>query len=279
MELQARAKINWALDVLARRPDGYHEVDMILQSITLADRLTCLPHADICLHVTNAPHIPADAGNLAYRAAKALQQASGVSQGVDITLEKHIPAAAGLGGGSADAAAVLWACNMLWALHWPLERLQEVGVTLGADVPFCLQGGLCRATGIGERLASGVPPHHWLVLCRPGAALSTAAVYQALDLHTAVHPDIWALWQGLQQPLGPAWHTLSNCLEVPAAAMVPDIVVLRAQLLALGAWAAAMSGSGPMVFGVFEGEREARQAALAIDGIVTETAATGIIIE
>jgi len=276
LQLLAHAKINWSLDVLSRRPDGYHDIDTIMQSITLADKVSCELADGIHITVTGDDSIPETEENLACRAALALQTESGVQLGVNIALEKHIPSAAGLGGGSADAAAVLWACNDLWDLHWPMERLQEVGVRIGADVPFCLQGGLCRATGIGERLEAGTSPHHWLVLCKPNAAVSTAAIYNALEVATLCHPDIDAIWYGLHQPLGPDWTLLDNIMMPIVAAMVPEILALRAQLLALGAWAAMMSGSGPTMFGVFEGQREARQAALAIDGIVTETISMGV---
>ena len=152
MLLHAYAKINWALDTVGLRDDGYHLLDTIMQSISLHDDITIEPDSRLFLSVADAPHVPCDESNLILRAAEALRRHTGTAAGARITLRKRIPVGAGLGGGSTDAAAVLRALNDMWGLGLPEETLYEIGLSLGADVPFCLHGGLCRAQGIGEIL-------------------------------------------------------------------------------------------------------------------------------
>lgn len=175
--LEARAKINLALDVLYKRSDGYHEVAMVMQSVALADRVCFCEQAEGIVVSTNIPELDSPA-NLAYRAAVLIVNTCGVRRGVHITLEKRIPLAAGLAGGSTDAAAVLTGLNQLWSLGLTLERLEELAATLGSDVPFCLQGGTVLATGRGEALTP-LPalPHSWVVLAKPPVDVSTAWVY------------------------------------------------------------------------------------------------------
>src|SRR2546423_2242937 len=171
--LNAAAKVNLILEVLGKRDDGYHGLVTVMQAVALCDRIT-LEDADV-LELASSPGVPADGRNLALRAATALREAAGVTRGARITLDKRIPVAAGLGGGSSDAAAVLLGLNRLWNLRWPLARLAEVAVTLGMDVPFFLRGGVALGTGRGERVAplAGMPLA--LVLVNPGKPLSTAA--------------------------------------------------------------------------------------------------------
>lgn len=255
--LNAHAKINWALAITGTRSDGYHEVDMLMQSISLCDHVVLCQDSQLTL---DAPGTPAGSGNIAYRAAELLAQQAGIPCQAQITITKNIPSQAGLGGGSADAAAVLLGLNQLWGLHWPLHRLMPIALALGADVPFQLQGGLCRAQGIGEKLTELPVPDYWLVLAMPDQGASTQQVYQMYDrIGSKNQPDISKLVQTIrdQQSFLPL---LANALEDAAMQLVPQIDALRTQLEQLGAIASRMTGSGSCVFGVFPNQQQAQQA-------------------
>ena len=255
MRVEARAKINWTLDIIGQRDDGYHLMDMLMQPVTLSDTVT-LERADaITLTTGGTPLIPADAGNLAYRAAAALKEATGYPGGAAIHVEKRIPAGAGMGGGSADAAAVLWGLNRLWGLGLTQEELERIGLTLGADVPFCLRGGLARTTGIGEVMrALPCAKDYELVVIQPCEGLSTGEVFRAYHARgQAARPDTdtaqRALAEGDAKLLA---GSLGNVLQAVSEAMRPAI---REAVMALeehGAAVALMTGSGSAVFGVFE---------------------------
>jgi 4-diphosphocytidyl-2-C-methyl-D-erythritol kinase len=187
--LKARAKINLALDVLFRRPDGYHEVAMVMQSVALADRVTLEADSAISVAAT-AAELECGPSNLAYRAAALLRERCGVDCGVRITLEKNIPLAAGLAGGSADAAAVLRGLNRLWGLGLKLAELENIGAALGSDVPFCLRGGTALATGRGEALAPLPPlPSVWVVLAKPPVAVSTPPGFTEITAAIGLRPS------------------------------------------------------------------------------------------
>lgn len=264
MHLSARAKINWTLDITGVRQDGYHLLDMLMQSITLSDEVGLAPAGEISLICEGGEGIPTDGRNIALRAALLLREVSGTAQGVAIRLKKRVPSGAGLGGGSADAAAVLVGLNELWQLDLPVERLEELGLRLGADVPFCVRGGLQRVMGIGERLtALGETPPLQLVLTQPCAGLSTKAVYEAFHQHQAPEKArsaqvLAALRQGRPGAL-PPWP--GNALEPVSRLMRPEIGQAVEALRAAGACCAQMSGSGSAVFGVFAGAEEADRAA------------------
>jgi 4-diphosphocytidyl-2-C-methyl-D-erythritol kinase len=256
----ARAKVNLALEVLSRRPDGYHEIATVMQVIDLSDRLI-LEEADDLAVSTSAPGVPTDESNLAYRAAAVLRDAAKLGRGVRITLDKRIPVAAGLGGGSTDAAAVLAGLNRLWGLRWPVARLEELAVSLGMDVPFFLRGGAALATGRGERLAPLDGAALFLVLVNPRFPLSTAEMY------ARVTPTMYsgggqarqmAGALGTRRP-GRVAASLYNGLEGAARAAHPQIGQMQAALVAAGALGAAMSGSGPTVFGIARSWEQARQ--------------------
>jgi 4-diphosphocytidyl-2-C-methyl-D-erythritol kinase len=260
MELNAAAKVNLALEILSRRPDGYHEIATVMQTVDLSDRLV-LEEADSLEVRTSAPGVPSDERNLAYRAAAALRQAAGTERGARITLDKRIPVAAGLGGGSTDAAATLVGLNRLWGLRWPVERLEELAVGLGMDVPFFLRGGAAMATGRGERLRPLSGAALALVLVNPRFAVSTA------DMYGRVTPSMYSDG-GRARDAASALETrrssrvartLYNGLEVAARAAYPQIGHMQAALVAAGALGAAMSGSGPTVFGVARSLEQARQ--------------------
>jgi 4-diphosphocytidyl-2-C-methyl-D-erythritol kinase len=273
-ELEAHAKINWALWITGRRPDGYHELDMLMQPVALCDRLAFDESDELTLLVDGAPS--EDPNNLVLRAARALREHAGVRRGARVSLIKRIPARAGLGGGSADCAATLRALNALWALDLSEEVLNAIGLSLGADVPYCLTGGFCRVRGIGEcveRLSGGPRVH--LALIRLGDGLSTADVFRAWD-ETPVFPPMnptqaaEAIRSGDYDRLRGAAR---NALTAPAASLLPRIPEKIQQLYAFGALYAQMSGSGSAVYGVFSSVHEARRAAemLGKSAIVTET--------
>jgi 4-diphosphocytidyl-2-C-methyl-D-erythritol kinase len=258
--LNAAAKVNLVLEVLGKRDDGYHELVTVMQTVDLSDRIT-LEDADILELRSNAPDVPADGRNLALKAATALRDAAGVTGGARITLDKRIPVAAGLGGGSADAAAVLLGLNRLWQLRWPVARLDEVATGLGMDVPFFLRGGTALATGRGERIERLRGRSLGLVLVNPRFAVSTAEMYARVTpaMYTdGRHAKTLCGGLGGRSPARLA-ASLYNGLQEAAVAAHPPIGRMRAALLAAGALGALMSGSGPTVFGVARSFEHARQ--------------------
>jgi 4-diphosphocytidyl-2-C-methyl-D-erythritol kinase len=258
--VSAAAKVNLALEVLSRRADGYHEIATVMQAVDLSDRLV-LEDAPTIEVRTSAPDVPTDERNLAYRAAAVLREAAGVDRGVRITLDKRIPVAAGLGGGSTDAAAVLAGASRLWGLRWPAERLEELAVGLGMDVPFFLRGGAALATGRGERLAEIGSAVLGLVLVNPRFPVSTAETYGRI---TPVMYSDGAQARAVVKALasrgaGRVAVSLYNGLEPAVRAAYPQIGQMEAALVAAGALGAMMSGSGPTVFGVARSWEQARQ--------------------
>lgn len=253
----ARAKLNLTLDVIGRRPDGYHEVRMVMTTLDLADTLAIRPAAREIQVVTDVPGVPGGPANLVYRAVALLREAAGrPDAGAQITIQKRIPAAAGLGGGSADAAAALRALSDLWQVSLPFARMAALALRLGADVPFCLAGGTALAEGIGERLTPLPPPPGMpVVLATPRVAWpgpKTATVYQAYRPEAvARRPDTSAMIAALaaQDARGVA-RELANALEPGAIALHPVIGELKAAMLAAGALGASMAGAGPTVFGL-----------------------------
>lgn len=272
---EARAKINWALNITGRRPDGYHELDMLMQSIELSDSL-CFETAE-ALSLTVDGEAPADAAqNLVMRAAQALNRRAGTGRGARIELIKRIPARAGLGGGSADCALTLRALNALWGLDLPMAELMAIGASLGADVPFCLAGGLARVSGIGERVEP-VPgaPEIPLVLVTPGGGLSTAGVFRRWDeggYPPAALDTVRLAGAVVRRDLAAVDALGANALTAPAVAMMPRIEAHMRALRALGAGAVFMTGSGSTVVAAFDDAAAARAAADRVPGaILTRT--------
>ena len=255
-----RSKVNLALEVLGRRADGYHEIVTVMQGVELCDRIVLEDVEPLELR-TAAPGVPTDASNLALRAALVLRDAAGIDRGVRITLDKRIPVAAGLGGGSTDAAAVLLGLNRLWNLRWPIARLTEAAVLLGMDVPFFLRGGAGFATGRGETLEGMRGMALALVLVNPRYASSTVEAYGRLT--PAMYTDgartravVTALRaKRVERVAG----SLYNALEAAVAPAQPEIGRMKAALLSAGALGALMSGSGPTVFGIARSLDHARQ--------------------
>ncbi len=269
MQVMARAKINWTLDVLFRQPDGYHQLDMLLQSVALCDTITILPGEELSLRLSQGARVPDTEDNLVLKAAKALQKASGSRLGADIYLQKNIPIGAGMGGGSADAAAVLAGLNRLWGLSFSMEELQAVGLAVGADVPFCLRGGLMRARGIGEIL-DPLPcaRQFWLAVVQPCRGLGTKKVFSSLEwekIPQDSRPDTKAAILALEQgDLASLCRAMGNALQPTSETLRPEIRVAVQALRLNGARHAMMTGSGSAVYGVFASAVHARSALAAL---------------
>jgi 4-diphosphocytidyl-2-C-methyl-D-erythritol kinase len=260
LEVIARAKINLTLDVLSLRPDGYHEVKMIMQTIELHDRLFLEPAQEAISLACDHPGVPSGEENLIYRAAVLLKEYTGQKKGVTVILDKNIPVAAGLAGGSTDAAAALKGLNSLWELGLTASELMLLGERLGADVPFCLVGGTALARGKGEVLFSLPPlPRMGVVLVKPPFGVSTVQVYRQYDLTGGgPRPDTKAMLVAIEgKDVKRICHLLANVLETTAALLHPEIITIKNFLLEAGATGAAMSGSGPNVFGLCESEEKA----------------------
>lgn len=264
IHLKALAKINLGLDVIGIREDGYHLVRMIMQTVDLFDWVTIRKsdREGIALS-TNLNFLPTDEHNIAYQAAKLLKQDFGQIGGVELRIHKCIPVAAGMAGGSTDAAAVLYGMNQLYHLGLPMHRLMEYGLKLGADVPYCLLRGTALAEGIGEKLTRLAPmPDCYILIAKPPVSVSTKLVYQTLDaLEEPPHPPIDAQIQALEaQDLTALAMNMGNVLEGVTVPMHPEIVQIKEMMEAQGAAAAMMSGSGPTVFGIFSEEAKAYEA-------------------
>ena len=256
VELKALAKINLGLDVLGKRENGYHDVKMVMQTIFLYDNVTIekLEEPGICVE-TNLYYLPVDENNIAYKAAKMLIEEFDIKEGVHIKLEKHIPVAAGLAGGSSNAAAVLVGMNKLFGLKLTMKELMERGVKLGADVPYCVMRGTVLAEGIGEILSPLPPlPKCYVLIAKPGINVSTQMVYEKLDSKEIVeHPDIDGILEGLRnQDLKKVASSMGNVLERVTIEEYPVIEDIKNAMKEAGALNAMMSGSGPTVFGIFE---------------------------
>lgn len=271
ISLKAHAKINWSLSILGLRSDGYHELDMLMQSLELHDELIFEDARWLSLSV-DGQSLPVGGRNLIVKAANALMEATGERHGARIQLKKHIPIRAGLGGGSADCAMTLVALNQLWKLYLPTDRLMKIGASLGADVPFCMLGGLARVGGVGERLTP-IPgaPSIPLAMVTPGGGLSTPAVFKAWDEGDCpiVPADLSALADALTRGDLNRAQTLSfNALEVPAIRLMPQIGEIIETFRTLGARFVRMTGSGSTVFAAFDTDEQAKTAAAHIPGAI-----------
>lgn len=255
---KAPAKINLMLDVLYKRPDGYHEVEMIMTMVDLADRLEMEALSrDTIIISSQAGYIPLDEKNLAFQAAKLIKERYNVKSGVYIHLDKHIPVAAGLAGGSSDAAATLRGLNRLWDLKIPVDELKRLGAELGSDVPFCITGGTALATGRGELLtALPNPPQCWVVLAKLPINVSTAEIYGKFRSNEiSVHPSADRMRREIERSsFQGICGELGNVLEDVTLKLYPEVAHLKETMLRLGADGVLMSGSGPTVFGLVSKE-------------------------
>ncbi|MCM3676346.1 MULTISPECIES: 4-(cytidine 5'-diphospho)-2-C-methyl-D-erythritol kinase [Peribacillus] len=252
---KAPAKINLALDVLFKRPDGYHEVEMIMTTVDLADRIELKEitgnHIQILSHNR---FVPDDHRNLAYQAAFILKERFGINKGVSITIEKNIPVAAGLAGGSSDAAATLRGLNRLWKLGLSMDELAEIGAEIGSDVSFCVYGGTALARGRGEKITHlPAPPKCWVILAKPTIGVSTADIYKRLQTSKMEHPDVPGMISAIMDNnYHDVCEGLGNVLEQVTLQLYPEVANIKDQMKTFGADSVLMSGSGPTVFGLVE---------------------------
>lgn len=268
LELKALGKINLGLDVLGRRENGYHDVRMVMQTVYLYDRIIMKKSKTPGIRLeTNLYYLPVNENNLAYQAAQMLMDEFHMEEGVSIQLDKHIPVAAGMAGGSSNAAAVLFGMNRMFSLGLSQKELMERGVKLGADVPYCIIRGTVLAEGIGEILTPLSPmPKCYVLIAKPAISVSTKMVYEKLDSHEIEdHPDIDGILAGLKAgDLKKVAGSMGNVLERVTVDAYPVIDQIKKMMIKEGALNAMMSGSGPTVFGIFEEKATARKAADAI---------------
>lgn len=263
-ELKAYGKVNLGLDVLRKREDGYHEVRMIMQTVKVFDRLTFSDLQEDTIQISsNLHYLPINEDNLIYQACALMKREYNIKTGVRIHLDKHIPIAAGMAGGSADAAAALIAMNKMFGLKVSQKKLMEYGVQLGADVPYCIIRGTALSEGIGEILTKLQPlPKCYMVIAKPPISVSTKMVYENLHADKLeTHPDIDGMVEALnQQNLYGVAERMGNVLETVTVKLYPVIEEIKNLMLDHGAMNSLMSGSGPTVFGIYNDETKAKAA-------------------
>ena len=261
--IKAYAKINLGLDVVRRLENGYHEVKMVMQTVGIYDVLDFERTDGGIVITTDSGELPTDENNLIYKAAKLMMETYPISGGVKIHLEKHIPIAAGMAGGSTDAAATLKGMNRLFDLGCTLKDLMELGVKIGADVPYCVMGGTALAEGIGEKLTPLAPaPDCYVLVAKPDINVSTKYVYEHLDAQEIVkHPDIDGMVEAIaEESLQGILDRMENVLETVTEKEYPVIGQIKQFLMQRGALGALMSGSGPTVFALYDRNDLAAQA-------------------
>ena len=266
---KAYGKINLALDITGKREDGYHLVRMVLQTVDLYDLITVERQEEGITLSCDDPRVPTDEKNLAYKAARAMIKTFDLSGGVKIHIEKRIPMEGGMAGGSTDAAAVILTMDELFGLHADIEKLDYVAVKLGADVPFCLRKGTYLAEGIGEKLTKlADAPHGYLVLVQPSFGISTAWAYsQADEAKDLIHPDIDQMILDIEkQDLSQMAAEMGNILEQVAIREYPEIQTIKEKLLQHGALGAMMTGSGSVIFGIFDDPEKAEACYQTFEG-------------
>lgn len=282
ISLKALAKINLGLDVVRRREDGYHEVRMIMQTIHLFDRVNIEKTSEPGIRIkTNLSYLPVNENNLIYKAGRLLMDEFDITEGVAVDLDKRIPVAAGMAGGSTDAAAMLYGMNKMFGLGLSMQELKDRGVKIGADVPYCLMRGTALAEGIGEKLKSLPPMIKCPVLiAKPQISVSTKFVYENLKLDgKANHPDIDRLIKDIKaKDLQGVCDHMGNILETVTIPNYPVIAEIKKNMIENGAAGAMMSGSGPTVFGLFDDAEKAKQAykAMKKSGLSRQTYLTDI---
>ncbi|HEX6923143.1 MAG TPA: 4-(cytidine 5'-diphospho)-2-C-methyl-D-erythritol kinase [Bacillales bacterium] len=267
--IKAPAKINLALDVVRKREDGYHEVNMVMTTIDLADRLEIEELSQDAIRVsTSSGFLPEDERNLAYRAASLVKKRFQIKKGTAISIDKNIPIAAGLAGGSSDAAAVLRGLNRLWKLGLSKEELAELGTEIGSDVAFCVHGGTAVAQGRGEIISPiSSPPPCWVVLAKPNVGVSTKDMYQKLNLGRMDHPDIQTVVQAIEaNDYEALCRRMRNVFEDLVIRKVPEVGQIKEKMVQLGADGVLMSGSGPTVFGFTRTETRAQRIVNGLHG-------------
>ncbi|MEC5426005.1 4-(cytidine 5'-diphospho)-2-C-methyl-D-erythritol kinase [Virgibacillus sp. C22-A2] len=270
---KAPAKINLSLDVLSKREDGYHNVEMIMTTIDLSDRIELSAIEEDRIKISlESRFVPSDERNLAYKAAEMFKERYGITTGVDIKIEKHIPVSAGLGGGSSDAAAVLRGLNKLWSMNIPLAELADLGATLGSDVPFCVYGHTAIAKGRGEvieKLPS--PPSSWVVLAKPDIGVSTRTIFQRINTDTINHPNTENTIRALtNRDFSMLCANMGNALESITMSIYPEVQQIKNFMKQAGASGVLMSGSGPTVYGMVKHQSTAQRIYNGMRGFCNE---------
>lgn len=280
VSVKAPAKINLTLDVLHKRADGYHELEMLMTTIDLFDRIDLTEtRGGITLDSTSG-FVPFDDRNLAYRAVALVKERFGIQKGIHIRIGKNIPVAAGLAGGSSDAAATLKGLNRLWDLGLTVEEMAELGLELGSDVPFCVHGGTAVARGRGEEITPVTPPPPcWVILAKPPHGVSTAEVFAAFQLdRVEERPRLDRMVESLEKrDFNGVCHELSNVLESVTLVQYPKVRRLKEKMIAFGARGVLMSGSGPTVFGLVQKENLARRVVNGLRGFCRQVVAVRLL--
>lgn len=278
--VKAPAKINLTLDVLYKRPDNYHEVEMIMTTVDLSDRIGLESREDGIIEIFSADRfVPNDQRNFAFQAAQLLKDTYGIKEGVSISIEKEIPIAAGLAGGSSDAAATLKGLNELWNLGLTIDELAELGSKIGSDVPFCVYGGTALATGRGEIIKEiPAPPSCWVVLAKPKIGVSTAEVYGGLKVDEIEHPNTQKMIEAIETgDYELLCQSVGNVLESVTFKLHPEVVMIKEQMKRFGVDAVLMSGSGPTVFGLVENEARVSRVYNGLRGFCEEVYAVRLL--
>ncbi|SFB31610.1 4-diphosphocytidyl-2-C-methyl-D-erythritol kinase [Lentibacillus halodurans] len=270
---RAPAKINLSLDVLGKREDGFHEVEMIMTTVDLADRIELHTLDENRIEVsTDNQYVPNDERNLAYKAALAFKNRYQLHQGVRINIQKNIPVSAGLGGGSSDAAAVLRGLNRMWSAGASMDELVELGAVLGSDVPFCIAGTTALGTGHGEKIRTlASPPSCYVVLAKPSIGISTRHIFPRVNMETLHHPPTDAVIRCLEEKdFEKLCHHIGNALESVTFPLYPEVKQIKDKMLQTGASGAVMSGSGPTVAGFTRHFSKARRIYNGLKGFCSE---------
>jgi len=277
---KAPAKINLALDVIGKRTDNYHDLNMVMTTIDLSDRLIFDKiNEDKIILNTNKHYLPNDKRNLVYQVADLMRKTYGIKTGISIFIHKNIPVAAGLGGGSSDAAATIRAMNKMFKLGMSLSDMIHIGEKVGSDVPFCIYNKTANALGKGEILTP-LPkiPKCWVILVKPQFGVSTKDIFDNINHQEMMHPDVPSLIDAIKnQDYKKLCLTMGNTLEEVTFRLYPEVMKIKEKLLMLGADAALMSGSGPTVFGLVLKERKAKTIMNSIDKNKYETYAVRIL--
>ncbi|WP_017729512.1 4-(cytidine 5'-diphospho)-2-C-methyl-D-erythritol kinase [Halalkalibacterium ligniniphilum] len=278
--IKAPAKINLSLDVLHKRQDGFHEVEMIMTTVDLADRidLTEIEEDKIIVDVSEG-FVPNDQRNLAYQAALLLKKRYHIKKGVSIYITKRIPVSAGLAGGSSDAAATLKGLNQLWKLGLSTEELADLGAEIGSDVSFCVYGGTALATGRGEIIQPiASPPPCWVILAKPPIGVSTADIYKQVDVSKIEHGNTKAMIRAIEeQSFQDICRHLHNGLEFVTLDLYPEVRKIKEQMSRFGADGVLMSGSGPTVFGLVQKESRVHRIYNGLRGFCSHVYAVRLI--
>ncbi|WP_414840398.1 4-(cytidine 5'-diphospho)-2-C-methyl-D-erythritol kinase [Carnobacterium sp. TMP28] len=270
---KAPAKINLTLDVLHKREDGYHELEMVMTSVDLADYVTVKTlENDTIIIQSNNGFLPLDQRNHAYKAARLIKDRFNIQLGVEMMIRKNIPIAAGLGGGSSDAAATLRGLNKLWNLKLSLAELAELGAEVGSDVPYCIYGGTAFVSGRGEKIEQlEAVPQCWVVLVKPKKGISTGTVFSALSYETLRHPSTQSMITAIQeQDYLKMTSSIGNSLEEASTIRQPSIEKIKQKMISFGADAALMSGSGPTIFALCRKYSRAQRVYNGLKGFCNE---------